>query len=140
MTAEKYLSQISALDRLIENSCDRIKELKEIATSITVSTEGERVQSSGSGDLIGNSVARYVDLENEELGELLEKKKTIVKQIANLDDINHYDILYNLYVVKMSVTEYADRNLRSERQIWRLKHDALKAFEDKYLSNVSKCQ
>ena len=138
--AEEYLKQIAHLDRLIETSCDRIRELREIAISITVPMDKEKVQSSGTSDLLGNSVTKYVDMENEVLVDLIEKKKAIVKQIANLDNPEHYDILYNLYVVKVSVRTLCDRSALSERQIWRLRKDALEAFELKYLADVTECQ
>lgn len=132
MSAESYLNQINIIDRMIEQSCRRIVELKEIATSISVPMDKEKVQSSGCSDLVGNSVAKYVDLENSELGDLLEKKKHIVWQIANMDNSDHYNILYNLYVAKMTMTSIIQRDIRSERQMWRLRSEALTAFEKKY--------
>lgn len=133
MKAEEYLKQIHIIDRFIENSCRRIADLKAIATSISVPMDREKVQSSGTGDLVGNSVAKYVDMENEELGHLLKQKKEIVKQIANLENPEHYDILYNLYVAKMTMQTIIQRDMRSERQLWRLRKEALDAFEKKYL-------
>lgn len=140
MSADEYLKQISHIDRLIETSCDRIRELREIAVSITVPMDREKVQSSGACDLLGNSVTKYVDMENEVLGDLLTKKKDIVSKISNMDIPEHYDILYNLYVVKVSVKTLCERSALSERQIWRIRKEALEAFEDKYLKNVAVCQ
>lgn len=140
MSADEYLKQIAQIDRLIETSCDRIRELREIAVSITVPMDKEKVQSSGTSDLIGNSVARYVDMENDVLSDLLTKKKDIVSKIANMENAEHYDILYNLYVVKVSVKTVCERSGLTERHIWRLRKDALDAFELKYLKDVAECQ
>lgn len=140
VSADEYLKQIAQIDRLIETSCDRIRELREIAVSITVPMDKEKVQSSGTSDLIGNSVARYVDMENDVLSDLLTKKKDIVSKIANMENAEHYDILYNLYVVKVSVKTVCERSGLTERHIWRLRKDALDAFELKYLKDVTECQ
>lgn len=140
VSADEYLKQIAQIDRLIETSCDRIRELREIAVSITVPMDKEKVQSSGTSDLIGNSVARYVDMENDVLSDLLTKKKDIVSKIANMENAEHYDILYNLYVVKVSVKTVCERSGLTERHIWRLRKDALDAFELKYLKDVAECQ
>ena len=46
MTAKEYLNQIRKLDKLIENKLSELEHWRMVATGITSSFGGERVQSS----------------------------------------------------------------------------------------------
>ena len=62
MNTKQYLNQVRRSDRMINNKLSEIYQLKTLATSISVATDGDRVQSSGNKDRMGNTVARLVDL------------------------------------------------------------------------------
>lgn len=66
MTAKQYLGQIRSLDIKIRQRKREIEDLKLSATCTgSISAQGEKVQTSASGDKLLNAVARYVDLEAE---------------------------------------------------------------------------
>ena len=83
MTTKQYLNQIHRIDQIINNKLSEIYQLKNLACSISVSSDSDRVQTSSNQDPLGNAVAKIVDLENEDkpdwcpLREMPEKKKTI---------------------------------------------------------------
>jgi archaellum component FlaC len=100
LKAKDFLLQLKKLDRLIENKEFEKQQWKDIATSITVQTTGERVQSSGSKDKIANAVVRYVEIENEinqQIDKYIKVKEDIINVIEQLD-YSFYDLLHKVYV------------------------------------------
>ena len=65
MDTKQYLSQIERLDRVIQNKLTEIYQLKTMACNIVVSTENERVQTSGDKERMASTVAKIVDIEND---------------------------------------------------------------------------
>ena len=64
MTTKQYLGQIRMLDIKIRQRQREAAELKLSATCTgSASAQGEKVQTSASGDKLLNAVAMYVDLE-----------------------------------------------------------------------------
>lgn len=72
----------------------------------------EKVQSSGSGDKVGNAVAEYVSLEAE-IDELKAKRKSIIQTIELLN-YNEYDLLYHVYVNYFTIKAVASINDKSK--------------------------
>ena len=73
MRAKEYLMQVRMLDRKIEHRREELARLKEKATSVgSVMSDGGRVQTSPSADGKTRIVDRYIDLEREIDGMLLE--------------------------------------------------------------------
>lgn len=118
MRAKDYLLQIRKLDRLINNKLLEFDQWMSIATSTTVSTEGERVQSSGSKDKMGDAVARLVDVQteiNREIDRLVDLKREVIRDIEQLPIADEYDILHMIYVQGMTFQEAADALNKSYR-------------------------
>lgn len=100
MKAKEYLLQIQKLDRMIENKLDEVEHWRNIASSTTMNTEGERVQSSGSKQKMADAVCRYLTMEDEinaAIDELIDTRQEIIKTIELLD-ADEYDLLYKMYV------------------------------------------
>ena len=140
MTAKEYLRQIAVLDAKINRRQKEVEELKTLATHITTTAEGDRVQSSGSMDRMAGIVARWVDLE-EEIGQminrLVEVKHRIIGEIHQLEDARYIQLLEMRYV-DMDTFEQIAVNMQYDiRWIYRLHGFALQEFAKKHLTSES---
>lgn len=100
MKSKDYLLQISKLDKLIQNKIIEKEQWKTIATSTTASSDGERVQSSGSQQKMADAVIRYVEIEKQidsYIDSLIDTKQDVIKTIEMLPAIE-YDILHKVYI------------------------------------------
>lgn len=135
MTTKQYLNQVRRYDRMISNKLSEIYQLKTLATSISVATDGDRVQSSGNKDRMGNTVARLVDLERETdklIQVYTEKRQVIISQIDSMEDMNFYDVLFHRYIEGKTFEAISEDIHYSWRQVMRIHDDALAAFEKKF--------
>lgn len=144
MTTKEYLNQIERLDKMITNKLSEIYQLKIMACSITVSGDSERVQTSGNQDKLGSTIAKIVDLERETdelVDSLVDKRKEILRQIDNMKNIDHYDVLHKHYVERRTFQDIADSENWSIRQVFNIHGRALQEFEkmygDTYLHKIS---
>lgn len=135
MTTKSYLGQIERLEKMIQNKLSEVYQLKTMACSVTVSNEGERVQTSTNKDKLCVSVSKIVDLEKE-TEELIEKfsqkRKEIINQIDNLENIDYYHILSMRYVSRYTFEEIARKTNWSIRKVFSLHGKALQEFEELY--------
>lgn len=136
MTTKEYLSQISRLNRVIENKIIEIKQLKDLYYGVksTAMTE-ERVQTSPDYDKIGTAFAKIDEMErslDEEIDRYVDKKNTIIKQIDSIEDETLYMVLFARYIEKKTFEKIATESNYSFRQITRLHGKALREFEKKY--------
>lgn len=135
MTTKEYLNQIERLDKMITNKFSEIYQLKIMACSITVSGDSERVQTSGNQDKLGSTIAKIVDLERETdelVDSLVDKRKEILRQIDNMKNIDHYDVLHKHYVERRTFQDIADSENWSIRQVFNIHGRALQEFEKMY--------
>lgn len=135
MTTKEYLNQIERLDKMITNKLSEIYQLKIMACSITVSGDSERVQTSGNHDKLGSTIAKIVDLERETdelVDSLVDKRKEILRQIDNMKNIDHYDVLHKHYVERRTFQDIADSENWSIRQVFNIHGRALQEFEKMY--------
>lgn len=135
MNTKSYLSQIKRLNRMIDNKLTERFQLKTTACKITISNEGERVQTSSDKDRLGSSVAKIVDLENE-IDELIasyiDKKNHIIKQIDEIEDTDHYTVLSMYYVGEYTIEDIAKKMSYTTRNVFKIRNRALEEFEKKY--------
>lgn len=109
MTAKEYLQQIRKADRTIENKLSEISSLRVLAESVTSSWKEDVVQSSGSGDKLGDTVNRIIDLERElnaDIDRLIDLKREVMKVIDQIEE-PYCDILYKRYFRYMRWEEIA---------------------------------
>lgn len=135
MTTKEYLNQIERMDKMITNKLSEIYQLKIMACSITVSGDSERVQTSGNQDKLGSTIAKIVDLERETdelVDSLVDKRKEILRQIDNMKNIDHYDVLHKHYVERRTFQDIADSENWSIRQVFNIHGRALQEFEKMY--------
>lgn len=131
MTTEKYLSQAVRFERMIKNKFSEMTRYQDLITSVSVSTEGERVQSSGSKDKIGEFASRIIDMQNE-IQALTVKRDMIINQIEGIENPDLYQVLYSKYVDGINLYEIKDIIHCSKTQVYRVHEKAIAEFEAKY--------
>lgn len=132
MTTKQYLNQIHRIDKMISNKLSEIYQLKNLACSISVSNDSDRVQTSTNKDTLGNAVSKIVDLENEVndcIDKFYNKRSMIIAQIDSMENEMHYQVLFSRYIERKTFEKIADDNEYSVRQILRIHGEALLQFE-----------
>ena len=93
MTTKEYLSQISRLNRVMENKFEEIKQLRELSQSVkSIDNTRERVDTTPNFDKIGTAVSKIDELERDldtMIDEYVNKKNKIIMQIDSMKT-RHY--------------------------------------------------
>lgn len=131
METKHYLSQISRLERKIQNKLSEIYQLKTMACSVTVSNNNERVQTSGEKDKVGTVVSKIVDMEHE-VDNMIDKRCDIVEQIESIENTEFYDILAQIYILKKELKVVAIEKKISYSHAKRMHGQAIEEFEKMY--------
>lgn len=135
MDTKQYLSQISRLNRQIQNKLSEISQLRDLSMGIRAISNEERVQTTPNFDKIGTSIAKIDEMErnlDKMIDEYVEKKNVIISQIDSMEDEVIYNILFARYIEKKTFEKIATEMTYSFRQITRLHGKALIEFEKKY--------
>lgn len=128
MQAKEYLNQIRKYDILIENKTQMILRLRMQGESVTAAMGGERVQSSGPHDKLGDIVAEIVDLRaaiRENVEQMTRIKADVINTIDKVGDADLINVLYKRYVLFKSWTEISTEMAFTERNVQRLHGKAL---------------
>lgn len=115
MDARIYLLQVAKHDAIVQNKLDELARWKEAAVDVTSHISEASVKKSGISDKVGNSVAKYLDLDAEimeTINTAMLKRKEIIETIELLP-VNEYDLLYKLYVRGMTLYEAVSEMDRS---------------------------
>ena len=108
LSAKQYLLSIKQLERAIRLKKEEIEELRTLASSITIKTGEEPVQTSGTSDKVGNIVAKIVDLQREledSASAYLDKRAECIALLDKIQDIDEREVLYRRYVQDMKWEE-----------------------------------
>ena len=135
MKTKEYLSQVSRLNKMINNKLSEISQLRELSVSISAIGNDEKVQTSPNFDKIGTAIAKIDELENnldKMIDEYLVKRERIIAQIDTMEEESVYQILFSRYIEKKTFEKIATEMKYSWRQIVRLHGKALQQFEKKY--------
>lgn len=135
MKTKDYLSQVSRLNKMINNKLSEISQLRELSVSISAIGNDEKVQTSPNFDKIGTTVAKIDEMENnldKIIDEYLVKRERIIAQIDTMEEESVYQILFYRYIEKKTFEKIATEMEYSWRQIVRLHGKALQQFEKKY--------
>lgn len=135
MKTKDYLSQVSRLNKMINNKLSEISQLRELSVSISAIGNDEKVQTSPNFDKIGTAIAKIDELENnleKMIDEYLVKRERIIAQIDTMEEESVYQILFSRYIEKKTFEKIATEMEYSWRQIVRLHGKALQQFEKKY--------
>ena len=132
MVTKQYLGQIERLDKMIQNKLSEIYQLKTMACSVTVSNDGERVQTSSDKDRLGSTVAKIVDLEKETdrlVDRFIDLKKEIMSIISMIKSEKHREILFKKYFEQKSIYAIAEELGMTDRGCKKAHKRALEEFE-----------
>lgn len=133
MTTKEYLQQIYAIHRKIERLEERREQIRAEMYSVKSPADQsrDRVQTSMSGDVMLNLVAKVDRVEREIVSEmyaLLDKQGRITSQIEMVPDEKQKDVLFKRYVQFKRWEQIAvDMNI-TVRYVYMLHGDALKSF------------
>lgn len=132
---KEYLGQIQRYSKLIDNKLVEIYQLRSLASSISVATDRECVQTSKEPDKIGNAVVKILQKE-EELSNLIAEyivlKTKIIGKIEGIKEHRYYDLLFKRYVEDKTFDVIAEEMGYSWRQVMNIHSSALKKFEEMY--------
>lgn len=132
MTAKEYLQQIEILDELIEAKQVELFQLRRLATSVTVPTDREAVQTSGTSDKVGEMVVKIVDLEtkiNEMIDDFIDQKSSCINIIDQLQSPLQHKILHKHYVQYKPLTVIASEIGYSYQYVLEIHQKALQETE-----------
>ena len=135
MKTKDYLSQVSRLNKMINNKLSEISQLRELSISISAIGNDEKVQTSPNFDKIGTAIAKIDELESnldKMIDEYLVKRERIIAQIDTMEEESVYQILFSRYIEKKTFEKIVTEMKYSWRQIVRLHGKALQQFEKKY--------
>lgn len=141
VTVEEYFSKVTDQEKKISYQEDKIVRLRDKLTSISASTEGERVKSSGKKEPLTelycqiDEEERKLKVLNQELDNILDEIRT--ELASALQNDTYEKILYKRYCMHMKYRKIALELEYSEQHIYALRRKAYKAFE-KFLKDNSK--
>lgn len=101
MKAITYLKRIETLDARINTLVEEKQHLLEIATRTSISTDNERVKSSGSPRKLETCVVNIVDIDSE-ISDCVKRKRDALKLINDYCDKYCIELLYKRYFVGKS--------------------------------------
>lgn len=131
MRAKEYLKRIRKIDLMIRNRLMERQQWLDMALSITAQSNGERVQSSGRQQKMADAIAEYLDIGNDdngEIGRLKAERREIILTIEELN-ITEYDLLYKVYVQQLSFQDVADSVDRSKDWVKTMHGRALQSVQ-----------
>lgn len=120
MKAQEFLEQYKTQQTIIASCWEEVAKWKDIALSVTGSTEGERVQSSGSKQKMADAVISYSDIEADikrRIAEARAIQNDILKKIARLSEPEYY-VLHNVYILGKQYKEVAASRKPSMSKSW----------------------
>lgn len=133
MEAKEHLKQVERLDVQIECKQVERQQWHDLAIRITGTTEGERVQSSGSKSPMSDAADKCMDMEKEiasTVYKLIDTKKDVTGIIETVQNPTWYKVLHMIYIRYMDLQEVADACGKS--------YDWAKATHSKALKIVQK--
>ena len=139
LTAKQYLEQLQTIDTKINQKIEQLDEMKASASSTgSIDYSRERVQTSLSGDKLGNDVTRYIDFNeqiNADIDRFVDAKNQIIDEIHGLNVNNYIQVLFKVYVQYKSLRVAASEMKMSYQYVRDLHKKALIMFEE-YYSNL----
>lgn len=127
------LYQVKNINKHIEEKMERLTTLRALAEGGAIQYDRDPVQTSSRQDRLESIVAQIVDLESEidRLVDILVKcKRDGTEVIDRLQKEKHRDVLYNRYMLCMTVRKTAKFMDRSEIWVKKTTKDALREYDE----------
>lgn len=130
MTAKEYLGQVRALDDLINAKQRELYKLRLLATSVTGTTFGDKVQSSGknSSMLIVDRIIAMQDDINAEIDSLVSVKAEVRCRIARVYNPQFIALLTDKYINGLTLWQIAEKEKKSYETVRCWHGEALQIF------------
>ncbi len=141
MEAKEYLRQYQEALTDIRNLEAEAEEIESMAMSMTVRTDGERVQSSGRKDRMADLAAKVADLEMEIMDmrtDALHKLQAVERTIGQVEDKDYRQLLHMRYIEKRTWEEIAVSLKKSWRWTCSLHGKALQSVQEIIEKNHAK--
>lgn len=132
MEAREYLERVLDIDERIKNKMLEKEQWRSIAECTTVTSEGERVQSSGSLHKMEDAVIKITEIEDEideMIKQLINIKQEIIKTIDKVEDTYSYSILHKRYVQNKSIEDIQEEKKISQSTVERKFKEAYDAIQ-----------
>lgn len=129
--AKKYFSQIRKTDRLIQRLTDTVTTLRSGLCSQNYELKPDKVQSSGTKDVLGETMVKIMSLEediNARIDELVSMKKEAFSMISKIPDFDQQNVLVGRYIQIKDWEDIVNEFDREIRWVYRLHNEALVAF------------
>jgi len=107
MNAKEFLDSIYILNKKIDAKQRELDVLNSMLIKLNKELSPDVIQSSGSKDPLGDTVAKIIDLKNETnilIDEYVDKYKEVVTIINLVSDPKEYDLLHKHYIQGLSWT------------------------------------
>lgn len=123
MKAEETLLKIGDIECKIENRLEEIKRLEAMAENISPNLSQVSVTSTHDPHRLQGVIIRLVaeiDELTSEVDKMIKLKKELTEMLETLPT-EHYDILFNLYVLRKPVQQIADEKHYTRQAIYYIK-------------------
>lgn len=135
MDAKTYLRQIDRLNMIVDNKMLELEQLEVLASGMSTSGSGDRVQTSVKYDRVENAVIKIMEKKTEvekAVEKYLDKKSKIIEQLEGMEDDRYYNILFLHFVKGLSFEEISKETTYELSWVYRLYKKGLAAFYNKY--------
>lgn len=129
----RHLSKVKSINDMINTKQQEIDNLRSIAEGTALCTEGERVQSSGSKDKLGECCAKIADLcaeINQDIDHYVDYRAEVIHGIDLLEDLEERSVLCLRYLQFMEYSQIARELRLSQSTVYRIHRDAVKNLSD----------
>lgn len=132
MNSKEYLQQLDKIDFLIESKKNEIEILRaKLFKGINYESDGS---GKGSSDVNKNEkiIIKIIELEeemNEQLGDLIDLKKEIIKVVDKLSDSEQLKVIYLRYFQQYRWSRITKELQYSKRQVMRIHANALNELD-----------
>lgn len=111
MNTRQYLEQVQDSERRIQNKIQEEYRLRLLATSISSFSNGDKVQTSGGKDRVGDAVTRIVELQQEiasDVKGLAELQMKVSGDINDMENSMYSSLLHKRYIEFKNLVTVAD--------------------------------
>lgn len=140
MKAKDYLREVRRLEGAITRNQQEKEMLYAKLTGRAVSYEGERVQTSVSGDQMADVIAKVIELDHEISQQTVNyfvRLHEIKGQIESLGNVEYVTLLFKRYIEGKSLEAIAADMNYTYQHTRRLHGWALQAFEEKFADKIA---
>lgn len=134
-----YLRSAIILNKDINDNLRRISELKAKVRGTSIQYKADKIQTSGSKDMIGDIIAEYTALEQETdemVDEYIDLKEKIRQEISTCDKDSWKKVLNVMYVEGKNIYEAAEYLEKPDGTVKRWHTEAVINFFEKNKHNI----